>query len=81
MNGVERQMETGIRKTIHELCRCLQEQGCVSGLDAPLVGQRRPEATGHMHGLYQVLHKTRGAAEALNAGAHLHPPTKLTRFG
>ena len=38
--------------------RCLQEQGCVPRLDAPLVGQRRPKATVHMHGFYQVLHMT-----------------------
>ena len=60
--------------------RCLPEQGCVPGLDAPLVGQRRPKATVHVHGFYQALYTT-GALLRLNPGVHLHHPTELTRFG
>ena len=81
MDEMERQWEQESGRPAMSCVRCLPEQGCVPGLDAPLVGQRRPKATVHMHGFYQVLHTTGGTAEALNPGVHLYPPTKLTRFG
>ena len=54
--------------------------GWAARLDAPVVGQRSPKPTVHVHGFYRVLHTTGVAADVFNPGAYCPSSPQINMF-